>query len=262
MIKKNIISFNNVSFGYDQKKILDDVSFKLPKGTITSVFGASGTGKTTILKLISGQKFPNNGTVIFDNIEVSNLGSNKHKLYKARSRMGLLFQFGALFTDLSVFDNIAFPIRENTNLDEESINDLVQIKLNAVGLNGIEKMMPEHLSGGMARRVALARSIALDPFLLMYDEPFTGLDPLSVRIIAKLIKQLNDSLGLTSILVSHDIKTSLEISDNIIVLSNGKVVCNTSPKEIASNYDKNFLDLFGSFHNNNNNKFMKSIGLS
>jgi phospholipid/cholesterol/gamma-HCH transport system ATP-binding protein len=175
--------------------------------------------------------------------------------------MGLLFQFGALFTDLSVFDNIAFPIRENTNLDEESINDLVQIKLNAVGLNGIEKMMPEQLSGGMARRVALARSIALDPFLLMYDEPFTGLDPLSVRIIAKLIKQLNDSLGLTSILVSHDIKTSLEISDNIIVLSNGKIVCDTSPKEIASNYNENFLDLFGSFPNSNNNKFMKSIGL-
>ena len=154
--------------------------------------------------------------------------------------MGLLFQFGALFTDLSVFDNIAFPIRENSSLDEESIYDLVKIKLNAVGLNGIDKMMPEHLSGGMARRVALARSIALDPFLLMYDEPFTGLDPLSVQIIAKLIKQLNDSLGLTSILVSHDIKTSLEISDRIIVLSDGKIVCNTTPDEIASTHGKSF----------------------
>lgn len=261
MIHKNIISLNNVLFGYKQKKILDGVSFKIPQGTITSIFGSSGAGKTTLLKLISGQSFPDSGTVIFDKFEVSNLWLNKKKLYNARSRMGLLFQFGALFTDLSVFDNVAFPIRENTDLDEESVHDLVQIKLNAVGLSGIEKLMPEHLSGGMARRVALARSIALDPFLLMYDEPFTGLDPLSVRIISKLIKQLNDSLGLTSILVSHDIKTSLEISDNIIVLSNGKIVCNSSPKEIANNYGENFLDFFGSFTNNNKNTFMKSIGL-
>ena len=261
MIHKNIISLNNVLFGYKQKKILDGVSFKIPQGTITPIFGSSGAGKTTLLKLISGQSFPDSGTVIFDKFEVSNLWLNKKKLYNARSRMGLLFQFGALFTDLSVFDNVAFPIRENTDLDEESVHDLVQIKLNAVGLSGIEKLMPEHLSGGMARRVALARSIALDPFLLMYDEPFTGLDPLSVRIISKLIKQLNDSLGLTSILVSHDIKTSLEISDNIIVLSNGKIVCNSSPKEIANNYGENFLDFFGSFTNNNKNTFMKSIGL-
>lgn len=257
----NIISFKNVFFCYDKKKILDGVSFNLPQGTITSVFGSSGAGKTTILKLISGQSFPNSGTVIFDDYEVSSLGSNKNKLYNARSRMGLLFQFGALFTDLNVFDNIAFPIRENSSLDEESIHDLVKIKLNAVGLNGIEKMMPEHLSGGMARRVALARSIALDPFLLMYDEPFTGLDPLSVQIISKLIKQLNDSLGLTSILVSHDIKTSLEISDRIIVLSNGKIVCNTTPKDIASTYGEKFLEFFGSVTNNNKSKFMKSIGL-
>ena len=257
----NIKSFNNVFFCYDQKKILDGVSFNLPQGTITSVFGSSGAGKTTILKLISGQSFPNSGTVNFDEYEISSLESNKNKLYNARSRMGLLFQFGALFTDLNVFDNIAFPIRENSNLDEESIHDLVQIKLNAVGLNGIENMMPEHLSGGMARRVALARSIALDPFLLMYDEPFTGLDPLSVQIISKLIKQLNDSLGLTSILVSHDIKTSLEISDRIIVLSDGKIVCNTTPEEIASTYGKKFLEFFGSVTNNNKSKFMKSIGL-
>jgi len=175
--------------------------------------------------------------------------------------MGLLFQFGALFTDLSVFDNIAFPVRENINLDEESIHDLVRIKLNAVGLSGIDKMMPEHLSGGMARRVALARSIALDPCLLMYDEPFTGLDPLSVKIIAKLIKQLNDSLGLTSILVSHDIKTSLEISDRIIILSDGKIVCDTKPEEIISTYGEKFLEFFGGFTNNNKNKFMNSIGL-
>ena len=257
----NIISFENVFFCYDKKKILDGVSFNLPQGTITSVFGSSGAGKTTILKLISGQSFPNSGTVIFDEYEVSSLGSDKNKLYNARSRMGLLFQFGALFTDLNVFDNIAFPIRENSNLDEESIRDLVQIKLNAVGLNDIGNMMPEHLSGGMARRVALARSIALDPFLLMYDEPFTGLDPLSVQIISKLIKQINDSLGLTSILVSHDIKTSLEISDRIIVLSNGKIVCNTTPKEIASTYGEKFLEFFGGFTNNNKSTFMKLIGL-
>ena len=257
----NIISFDNVFFCHDKKKILDGVSFNLPQGTITSVFGSSGAGKTTILKLISGQSFPNSGTVIFDEYEVSSLGSDKNKLYNARSRMGLLFQFGALFTDLNVFDNIAFPIRENSNLDEESIRDLVQIKLNAVGLNDIGNMMPEHLSGGMARRVALARSIALDPFLLMYDEPFTGLDPLSVQIISKLIKQLNDSLGLTSILVSHDIKTSLEISDRIIVLSNGKIVCNTTPEDIASTYGEKFLEFFGSFTNNNKSTFMKSIGL-
>jgi len=261
MIKKNIISFDKVFFGYNQKKILDGVSFNLPQGTITSVFGSSGAGKTTILKLISGQSFPNSGTIIFDKFEFSNLGLNKKKLYKARSRMGLLFQFGALFTDLNVFDNIAYPIRENSNLDEESIHDLVRIKLNAVGLHDIDNMMPEHLSGGMARRVALARSIALDPFLLMYDEPFTGLDPLSVQIISKLIKQLNDSLGLTSILVSHDIKTSLEISDNIIVLSNGKIVCNTTPDKIASIYGEKFLEFFGGFTKNNKGKFMKSIGL-
>ena len=261
MVKKNIISFDNVFFGYDKKKILDGVSFNLSQGTITSVFGSSGAGKTTILKLISGQSFPNSGTIIFDKFEISNLGLNKKILYDARSKMGLLFQFGALFTDLSVFDNIAFPVRENTKLDEESIHDLVRIKLNAVGLSGIDSMMPEHLSGGMARRVALARSIALDPCLLMYDEPFTGLDPLSVKIIAKLIKQLNDSLGLTSILVSHDIKTSLEISDRIIILSDGKIVCNTTPEEIVSTYGENFLEFFGGFTNNHNNKFMNSIGL-
>ena len=251
MIKKNIIKFDNVFFGYNHKKILDGVTFNLPQGSITSVFGSSGAGKTTVLKLISGQDFPTSGTIFFDEFEISNLVSNKKKLYDVRSRMGLLFQFGALFTDLNVFDNIAFPIRENTNLDEESIYDLVQIKLNAVGLNGIDQMMPEHLSGGMARRVALARSIALDPFLLMYDEPFTGLDPLSVQTISKLIKQLNDSLGLTSILVSHDIKTSLEISDNIIVLSNGKIVCNTTPEEITADYGDKFLEYFGNFTNNN-----------
>ena len=261
MIKKNIIKFDNVFFGYNHKKILDGVTFNLPQGSITSVFGSSGAGKTTVLKLISGQDFPTSGTIFFDEFEISNLVSNKKKLYDVRSRMGLLFQFGALFTDLNVFDNIAFPIRENTNLDEESIHDLVQIKLNAVGLNGIDQMMPEHLSGGMARRVALARSIALDPFLLMYDEPFTGLDPLSVQTISKLIKQLNDSLGLTSILVSHDIKTSLEISDRIIVLSNGKIVCNTTPEDIASTYGEKFLEFFGSFTNNNKSTFMKSIGL-
>ena len=197
--------------------------------------GASGGGKTTVLRLIGGQQRSNAGEVLFDNQDVGAM--TQPALYAARRRMGMLFQFGALFTDLSVFDNVAFPLREHTALDASLIRDIVLMKLNAVGLRGARDLMPSEISGGMARRVALARAIVLDPELIMYDEPFAGLDPISLGTAARLIRQLNDALGITSIVVSHDIEETFRIADRVIVLANGGIAAQGTPDEVKNSSD-------------------------
>lgn len=214
---------------------MSDLSLRFPKGKVTALMGASGGGKTTVLRLIGGQISPQSGEVIFDGQRLDT--SNRKALYQARRRMGMLFQFGALFTDLSVFDNVAFPLREHSNLSPELIRDIVLMKLNAVGLRGARDLMPSEISGGMARRVALARAIALDPELVMYDEPFAGLDPISLGTSARLIRQLNDALGLTSIVVSHDLDETFSIADHVIILANGRVAAEGSPAQVRASQD-------------------------
>ncbi len=228
-------------FGYDERLIIDGVSLSFRPGTVTALMGGSGSGKTTLLRLISGQERPQSGSVRFDGQEVA--GLDRDGLYRMRRRMGMLFQFGALFTDLSVFDNVAFPLREHSGLPEALIRDLVLMKLHAVGLRGAASLMPSEISGGMARRVALARATALDPQLLLYDEPFAGLDPISLGTIAQLIRRLNDVLGATSILVSHDVHESFEICDYIYVLGQGRVIGHGTPAELAKT-DNPELDQF------------------
>ena len=197
--------------------------------------GASGGGKTTVLRLVGGQQKANVGEVLFDGKNVAQMASPS--LYAARRRMGMLFQFGALFTDLSVFDNVAFPLREHTSLDASLIRDIVLMKLNAVGLRGARHLMPAEVSGGMARRVALARAIVLDPELIMYDEPFAGLDPISLGTAAQLIRQLNDTLGITSIVVSHDLEETFRIADKVIILANGGIAAQGTPEEVRHSTD-------------------------
>jgi phospholipid/cholesterol/gamma-HCH transport system ATP-binding protein len=228
-----LVSLNNVSFGYDDSRlVLDGVSLSVPRGKVTALMGASGGGKTTVLRLVGGQYKANGGQVLFDGTDVGAMG--QEQLYAARRRMGMLFQFGALFTDLSVLDNVAFPLREHTNLPEAMVRDIVLMKLHAVGLRGARDLMPSQISGGMARRVALARAIALDPDLIMYDEPFAGLDPISLGTAARLIRQLNDSMGLTSIIVSHDLEETFHIADQVIILANGKIAAQGTPAEVKA----------------------------
>ncbi|NTV11358.1 MAG: ABC transporter ATP-binding protein [Zoogloea sp.] len=229
------VRLDHVRFAYGERIVLRDVSLEIPRGKVVAIMGGSGCGKTTLLRLISGQERPVSGLVEVDGQDVPAL--SRDALYALRRRMGLLFQFGALFTDLSVFDNVAFPLREHTDLAPEMIRDLVLMKLNAVGLRGAADLMPAELSGGMSRRVALARSIALDPVLLMYDEPFTGLDPISLGVIGQLIRKLNDALGASSIIVTHDIQESLQIVDYIYFISEGKVVAQGTPDEIRNTTD-------------------------
>lgn len=229
-------SLKNVNFGYGDRLILKNLTVDIPKGSVVSVMGGSGSGKTTLLRLMCGQYPVNQG-------EVEVLGQNivaatNNELYAFRKRIGVLFQFGALFTDLSVFDNVAFPLREHTNLPEPVIRDLVLLKLHAVGLRGAANLFPSEISGGMSRRVALARAVALDPELIFYDEPFAGLDPISLGITARLIRTLNDALGATSIVVTHDIHESFEISDYVIVIGNGEVLATGTPAEVEANQDE------------------------
>jgi phospholipid/cholesterol/gamma-HCH transport system ATP-binding protein len=231
----SIVECQHLSFGYGTRRILDDVSFTVPRGKVTALMGASGGGKTTVLRLIGGQVRAQSGHMLFEGQDVAHL--DPAGLYAARRRMGMLFQFGALFTDLSVFDNVAFPLREHTQLPDDLIRDIVLMKLNAVGLRGARDLMPSEVSGGMARRVALARAIALDPELVMYDEPFAGLDPISLGTAAQLIRRLNDSLGITSIVVSHDLEETFAIADQVIVLANGKVAAQGTPQEVRGSVD-------------------------
>lgn len=208
---------------------------KIPRGKVVAIMGGSGCGKTTLLRCIGGQLRPSSGRVRLEKHQVCQMTHNE--LYRLRRKMGMLFQFGALFTDMSVFENVAFPIREHTNLSDEMIRDLVLMKLEAVGLRGAHQLMPGELSGGMARRVSLARAVALDPMLVMYDEPFTGLDPIALGVIGQLIRKLNDALGATSIMVTHDVQESLQIVDYIYFVSNGQIVAEGTPDQIRASQD-------------------------
>jgi phospholipid/cholesterol/gamma-HCH transport system ATP-binding protein len=230
-----LVELRNLTFGYGERAILDNISLTVPRGKVTALMGASGGGKTTVLRLIGGQIRGQSGQTLFDGRDVTTMASKA--LYEARRRMGMLFQFGALFTDMSVFDNVAFPLREHTRLPEAMVRDIVLMKLNAVGLRGARDLMPSELSGGMARRVALARAIALDPELVMYDEPFAGLDPISLGTAARLIRQLNDAMGLTSIVVSHDLDETFHIADQVIVLANGRIAAQGTPEEVRHSQD-------------------------
>ncbi len=225
-----IVKIENLTFSRGNRAIFDDISLEIPKGKITAIMGPSGTGKTTLLKLIGGQLQPQQGKIWVAGQDVHRL--KRHELYQLRKSMGMLFQSGALLTDLSVYDNVALPLREHTELSESIIRNLVLLKLQAVGLRGARDLMPSELSGGMARRVALARAIALDPMMIMYDEPFTGQDPISMGTLVKLIKELNDTLNLTSIVVSHDVEETSGIADYIYLLSQGKIVGQGTPEQI------------------------------
>lgn len=225
-----MVELEQVSFGYGERKILRNVSLRIPRGKVVAIMGGSGCGKTTILRLIGGQLRPTSGKVVVDNQAVAIL--NARELFLLRRKMGMLFQMGALFTDQTVFENVAFQLREHTNLSETLIRTLVLMKLHAVGLRGAQHLMPSELSGGMARRVALARSIALDPELILYDEPFAGLDPISLGVIGQLVRRFNDALGATSIVVTHDIKESLKIVDYVYMIADGTVIAEGTPADI------------------------------
>lgn len=233
----SLIEIDQVSFGYDDRRmILRDVNLNFARGKVTAILGGSGCGKTTLLRLIGGVHAPSAGQVRYEGVPVDL--SNREALYKFRRRLGMLFQFGALFTDLSVFDNVAFPLREHTDMSEAMISDLVLMKLNAVGLRGAAQLRISEVSGGMARRVALARAIVLDPQLIMYDEPFAGLDLVSMGVTAKLIRTLNDSTGATTLLVSHDIPQCLAISDYVVLFaSQGRIVAQGTPAELLASTD-------------------------
>ncbi len=232
MIHDNLVEIENVVFGYGARPVLKGVNLTARRGQVVAIMGNSGCGKTTLLRLIGGQLKANEGIVRVAGESVASL--DQAGLYRLRRKMGMLFQFGALFTDMTVFDNVAFQLREHTDLPEDAIRDLVLMKLNAVGLRGAAGLMPAELSGGMARRVALARAIALDPMLIMYDEPFAGLDPISLGVTGNLIRRLNDTLGLTSLVVTHDIQESLKIVDYVYFVSEGVIEAEGTPAEIRA----------------------------
>ena len=238
-----LVELQRVTCGYGDRVILRDVDLAVPRGSVLALMGVSGGGKTTVLRLIGRLLDPMAGQVRLDGVDLVTL--DRDGLYAARRRMGMLFQFGALFTDLSVYDNVAFPLREHSGLAEDMIRDLVLMKLDAVGLRGARDLMPSEVSGGMARRVALARAIALDPELMLYDEPFAGLDPISMGVAARLIRELNRSLGITSIVVSHDVDETFSIADQVVFLANGGVVARGTPAEMRESSDplvRQFVD--------------------
>lgn len=239
----NLVEVKNVSFSYGPRKILDNLSLNIPRGKVVAIMGGSGCGKTTVLNLLGGRIKPDQGTIHVDGESVPDL--SRRNLFILRKRMGMLFQSGALLTDLSLFENVAFPIREHTKLPESLLRKVVLMKLERVGLRGAYQLMPSELSGGMARRAALARAIALEPMLIMYDEPFTGLDPISKGIIAKLIRELNTNLGITSIVVSHDVQDTCAISDYAYLMGNGTIIGEGTPDQVrqsASEHVRQFMD--------------------
>jgi phospholipid/cholesterol/gamma-HCH transport system ATP-binding protein len=231
----SLVSLRDVRFSYGSRDVLQGVTLDVPRGKLVAIMGGSGCGKTTLMRLIGGQLKPRAGEVKVCGASVPDL--DREGLYALRRRMSMLFQFGALFTDMTVFDNVAFLMREHSDMPEPVIRDLVLMKLHAVGLRGAESLYPSELSGGMARRVALARAIALDPELMMYDEPFAGLDPISLGVIGQLIRRLNNALGASSIVVTHDVQESLQIVDYVYFLSAGKVVAEGTPEEIRASRD-------------------------
>jgi phospholipid/cholesterol/gamma-HCH transport system ATP-binding protein len=242
-VRSPLVELRGVTCGYGERIILKDVNLTVPRGAVVAFMGTSGGGKTTVLRLIGRQLGAMSGQVLFDGIDVASL--DRAGLMQMRRRMGMLFQFGALFTDLSVFDNVAFPLREHTDLTEAMVRDLVLMKLNAVGLRGARDLLPSQISGGMGRRVALARAIALDPDLIMYDEPFAGLDPISMGVAARLIRELNDALGVTSIVVSHDVDETFSIADHVVFIANGGIAAQGTPDELRRTDDplvRQFVD--------------------
>ena len=234
-VGENLVEVDNVTFGYDRRIVLKGISLAVRRGLVVAIMGGSGCGKTTTFRLIGGELKPMSGEVRVAGRIVNRLSTRE--LFELRRKTGMLFQFGALFTDLSVFENVAFPMREHTDLPEALVHDLVMMKLQAVGLRGAASLMPSELSGGMARRVALARSTALDPMLMLYDEPFAGLDPISLGVIGRLIRRLNDALGATSIIVTHDVVEALQIVDYVYFMSEGKIVARGTPAEIRASKD-------------------------
>lgn len=230
----NLVEISNLHFQRNGRPIFAGVDIVIPRGKVIAIMGPSGTGKTTLLRLIGGQLRPQQGNISVAGQNIHQLSSSE--LYKLRKKMGMLFQSGGLFTHLNVFENVAFPLREHTKLSDSMIRTLVLIKLNMVGLRGARDLMPSELSGGMARRVALARAIALDPSLIMYDEPLSGQDPISMGVLVKLIRTINDALGLTSIIVSHDVQETLSIADYAYVISNGKIIGQGTPDSISRDH--------------------------
>ena len=240
---ETLLELRDVDFGYGERLVLSNLNMRFARGKVVAVMGGSGCGKTTVLRLIGGLVLARRGQVLFDGADVGS--QTRDGLYALRRKMGMLFQFGALFTDMSVFENVAFALREHTDLPEELIRDLVLMKLNAVGLRGARDLMPSEVSGGMERRIALARAIALDPQLIMYDEPFAGLDPISLGITANLIRTLNHALGATSILVTHDVPESFAIADYVYFLAGGGVLAHGTPDELRASTDpsvRQFID--------------------
>ena len=240
---ESILKIDDLHFAYGRRDVLKGISLHVPRGSIVAVLGPSGCGKSTLLHLIGGQRRPQRGQVQFAGEVVHRLDTRA--LYQLRKKMGMMFQVGGLFTDLSVYENLAFPLRENTDLPEELIHDLVLMKLDAVGLRGTFAMMPNDLSGGMARRVALARAIVLDPMLIMYDEPFAGLDPISLKVIANLIRKLNDALGATSVVVTYDVSESLQIVDYVCFIDQGRIAAAGPTAEILASdnpFVRQFID--------------------
>ena len=233
MQQSPIVEIRNVSFGYDPSRpVLRDINLDIARGSVVGIMGQSGCGKTTLLRIIMGAHLPSGGSArVFGQVTGE---LDREGLYRMRRKMGMLFQFGALFTDVSVYENVAFPLREHAELPDDLLHDLVLLKLQAVGLRGAAHLMPAELSGGMARRVALARSTALDPQLILYDEPFTGLDPISFGVIVRLIRELNDSLGATSIIVTHDVQEALGVVDHAYFMAAGRVIAQGTPDEIRS----------------------------
>ncbi|EJG1861303.1 TPA: phospholipid ABC transporter ATP-binding protein MlaF [Vibrio parahaemolyticus] len=235
MSNNDLVTVNNLTFSRGNRTIFDGIDLHVPEGKVTAIMGPSGIGKTTLLRLIGGQLYPEQGEIWFDGDNIPTL--SRKKLYNARKKMSMLFQSGALFTDLNVFDNVAFPLREHTNLSEDLIRTMVLLKLEAVGLRGAAQLMPSELSGGMARRAALARAIALDPDLIMFDEPFVGQDPITMGVLVELIKDLNQALGLTSIVVSHDVPEVMSIADWVYLLADGKIIAFGTPEELSQKPD-------------------------
>jgi phospholipid/cholesterol/gamma-HCH transport system ATP-binding protein len=231
----SLVELRNLTFGYEQHAVLDDVCLRIPRGKVTALIGPMGGGKTTLLRLMGGQSRAWSGQMLFDNQDMGPM--DQQQLYAVRRRMGMLFQFAALFADMSVFENVAFPLREHTDLPESLIRDIVLMKLNAVGLRNARNLMPSEVSGGMAKRIGIARAIALDPELVMYDEPFSGLDPISLRVAAHLIRQLNDAMGLTSIFASHELNQTLEIADHVVILDQGKVAFQGTVQAVRGSTD-------------------------
>jgi len=236
-----LVEIRDLNFAYDKRPVLKGINMAFPKGNLIAIMGLSGCGKTTLLRHIGGSLKPTGGYVKVDGQVMHTL--DQDGLYAMRRKMGMLFQFGALFTDMSVYDNVAFQMREHTDLPEEIIHDLVLMKLHAVGLRGTHNLMPSELSGGMSRRVALARAVALDPMLIMYDEPFAGLDPISLGLVGDLIRRLNDSLGATSIVVTHDVQESMKIVDYVYFMADGVVVAEGTPDQIRAS-DKEYVHQF------------------